>query len=135
MSTAVNGASSLGGSASQVFGTGSSTLGKEEFLKILVTQLKNQDPMSPLDDKDFIGQMAQLSALEATTNMSGQVGDLVTAQQQTQALLLVGRTVQYADDNGNPAVGSVAGVRLDSVPPSLVIGEKDVPITHLQTVL
>jgi flagellar basal-body rod modification protein FlgD len=135
MSTAVNGASSLGDSASQVFGTGSSTLGKEEFLKILVTQLKNQDPMSPLDDKDFIGQMAQLSSLEATTNMGSQVQDLVNSQQQMQAMLLVGRTVQYADENGDPAVGAVAGVRLDSVPPSLVIGEKDVPITRLQTVL
>lgn len=135
MSTAVNGASSLGDSASQVFGTGSSVLGKDEFLKILVTQLKNQDPMSPLDDKDFIGQMAQLSTLEATNNMGTQVQDMVTSQQQTQALLLVGRTVQYADQNGDPAQGAVTGVRLDSQPPALVIGNQDIPITSIQTVL
>ena len=49
---------------------GSSELGKDEFLKLLVTQLQNQDPLNPQDDTQFISQLAQFSALEQMTNMS-----------------------------------------------------------------
>lgn len=47
-----------------------STMGKDEFLNLLVTQLKNQDPMNPMQDKEFIAQMAQFSSLEQMQNMS-----------------------------------------------------------------
>ncbi|BBH20870.1 hypothetical protein Back11_22150 [Paenibacillus baekrokdamisoli] len=53
--------------------TKSQTLGKDEFLRILVTQLKNQDPMQPLQDKDFIAQMAQFSSVEQLMNMGEQM--------------------------------------------------------------
>ena len=45
-------------------------LGKDQFLQILVTQLRNQDPMQPMQDKEFISQMAQFSSLEQMMNMS-----------------------------------------------------------------
>lgn len=48
----------------------SKSLGKDEFLKILMTQLQNQDPMNPMEDKEFIAQMAQFTSLEQMTNMA-----------------------------------------------------------------
>ena len=58
-------------------------LGKDAFLKLLVTQLQNQDPLNPLDDKEFIAQLAQFSSLEQMTNISEGITSLTdkTAQQ------------------------------------------------------
>jgi flagellar basal-body rod modification protein FlgD len=51
-------------------------LGKDEFLKILIAQLKNQDPSDPLKDKDFIAQMAQFTSVEQLSNMSTEMKNL-----------------------------------------------------------
>ena len=48
----------------------SSVLGKDAFLELLVTQLQNQDPLNPMDDKEFIAQLAQFSSLEQMSNVA-----------------------------------------------------------------
>ena len=63
-----------------------SSLGKDSFLKILITQLQNQDPTSPMDDKEFISQMAQFSSLEQMQNMTKAMESLLSSQQQTQLM-------------------------------------------------
>lgn len=50
--------------------TNNSSLGKDEFLKILMTQVQNQDPLNPIDDKEFISQMATFSSLEQMMNLN-----------------------------------------------------------------
>lgn len=64
--------------------TGSDALGKDAFLKILMTQLQNQDPLNPMQDKDFIAQMATFTSLEQLTNMGKSIDSLVSAQEQSQ---------------------------------------------------
>jgi flagellar basal-body rod modification protein FlgD len=73
-------------------------LGKDAFLKILITQLQNQDPTSPMDDKEFIAQMAQFSSLEQMQNMTKAMGDLLESQQQSQLInysTFVGKEVKW----------------------------------------
>lgn len=69
-------------------------LGKDAFMKILVTQMKNQDPLEPLKDAEFIGQMAQFSSLEQLTNLN---------QAMTQFVGLQGnqKLTEHADLLGN----------------------------------
>jgi len=68
-------------------------LGKDEFLKILLTQLTHQDPTSPLEDKEFVAQMAQFSTLEQMTNMSAELAKVLGVMARSQAIGLLGKTV------------------------------------------
>src|SRR6476659_8925141 len=70
---------------------GAAGLGKDDFMKLLMAQLKNQDPMKPMEDKEFITQLAQFSSLEATQTMTAQLEELTGAQMLVQAATLIGK--------------------------------------------
>ena len=117
-----------------ISGAISSSLRGQEFLQLLVTQLRNQDPLNPVNDREFLAQMAQLSTLEATTDLAAQVKRMAANQEQIGALQLVGRKVQYFD-GGAAAEGTVTGVRVDGTEPYLLVGDSEVPISAVQRVL
>jgi flagellar basal-body rod modification protein FlgD len=110
-------------------------LGGQDFLQLLVMQLKNQAPLNPIDDQNFISQMAQLSSLEATNQVSDRVGQMVTNQQQLGAVALVGRDVEYTDSTGSTVQGKVSSLRLGGAAPMLRINDQDVPLDQIQAVL
>jgi flagellar basal-body rod modification protein FlgD len=87
-------------------------LDKDSFLKILVGQLQNMDPMSASsqDPSQMIGQMTQYSILEQLTNLSSSSSDSLNTQKQTQSLALLGKTVAYKGSDGNDASGLVQKV-------------------------
>jgi flagellar basal-body rod modification protein FlgD len=92
--------------------------GKDTFLKLLVAQLKYQDPLSPTDPQAFLAQSAQFTQVEKLTEMAEQMGKNANNQGLTTASALIGRTVSYADgdDKGSGKVTgatiSADGVRL-----------------------
>lgn len=76
--------------------TGTSSLGKDSFLQLLVTQMQNQNPLDPQDNSEFVAQLAQFSSLETMQNLSTSVDSISTMYQSSQALQassLVGRSV------------------------------------------
>jgi flagellar basal-body rod modification protein FlgD len=94
-------------------------LGKDEFLKLLSHQLANQDPMNPMDQKDFSGQLAQFSQLEQLANMNSSMKELTgnaPTEQKFQAASFIGKRVQTFGSTMNfePGKISEAGFKLPS---------------------
>ena len=94
--------------------TGKANLDRDDFLKLLITQLQHQDPTSPVEDKDFIAQMAQFSSLEQMTNMSTGFQKLSGLLASSEASQVLGKTVEIR--NGDNLVRGIVDrvVRGDS---------------------
>lgn len=101
-------------------------LGKDTFLQLLTTQLRYQDPLSPIDDQDFIAQMAQFSALEQMQNLTTEMRRFADLQwlstRMAQATALLGKTVEVQLDSGTIR-GKVDAVVLENGLPRLAIGD------------
>ena len=125
----------------------SSSLDKDAFLKLLVTQLKYQDPSKPMDDTQFISQMAQFSSLEqmqqmnagfttmAQTSSSG-FDSMTKSSSTTQSLSLIGKKIDYIDPNDSTKTlsGTVDKVTFSSGVPSLEIGNTKVDMSTVMNV-
>ncbi|GHV78182.1 flagellar hook assembly protein FlgD [Spirochaetia bacterium] len=97
------------------------SLGKDDFLKILITQLSHQDPTAPMEDKEFIGQMAQFSTLEQMTGMAGDFSKLANLLRGSEATSALGRPVEIIE--GDRIVqGTVRAVTRGATPEVLVNG-------------
>jgi flagellar basal-body rod modification protein FlgD len=89
------------------------TLGKDDFLKILITQLTHQNPLEPMEDKEFIAQMAQFSSLEQMTNVAASMESLANFS-MINAVSFIDRTVAYVDGDGSIQEAAVTGVAFES---------------------
>ncbi|MBP0726235.1 flagellar hook assembly protein FlgD [Bacillus sp. RG28] len=76
-----------------------SALGKDDFLKLLITQMQNQDPLSPMQDKDYIAQLATFSSLEQMTNMNTSFNSFLSYMSSNilQYSELIGKKISYAE--------------------------------------
>ncbi len=118
--------------------TPSSNLGKDDFLQLLTTQLKNQDPMNPMEDMDFIGQMAEFSSLEQMLNLNTGVDKINTAltnNTTTQAMMFLGTNVTAnVDDSEEPITGTVSTIGFKDNQPYLKVGEYAVALDQVKLV-
>jgi len=105
------------------------TLGKEDFLTLLIAQLKNQNPLRPMDDKDFIAQLAQFNSLEQLQALNQGMEALLELQQLGQASTLVGKSiVARLDGSGRTVEGTVSSVRMSGGVAELLVGTE---LVHL----
>jgi len=96
-------------------------LGKDDFLKLLITQLSYQDPTAPMEDKEFIAQMAQFSSLEQMNNLAADFSRLTRMFKSAEASGALGKSVEFTV-NDEAMNGVVRAVTRDEVPRILVNG-------------
>lgn len=109
------------GSVSPTAGLQSASVSMQDFLNILLTQLSYQDPLKPMDNKEFMAQLAQFTTLGQTQELNGKIDALLSTQASMQAIGLIGRTVQYTTEAGSQT-GTVASLSWAGNTPMLGIG-------------
>ncbi|HEV7535738.1 MAG TPA: flagellar hook capping FlgD N-terminal domain-containing protein [Acidimicrobiia bacterium] len=110
------------------------TAGKDMFLKLLVAQLKYQNPMEPVDSSQFMAQTAQFTMVEKLEAMAAQTDALVAGEASQRAAGLLGRQVGYLDDQGADQSGVVTGTKLGADGPVLLLGKTEVPLSGVREV-
>jgi flagellar basal-body rod modification protein FlgD len=106
-----------------------------DYMKLLVTQLQNQNPLEPLDNNEMAMQLAQLSELEQLENMNGTFREVLAAQQQIQATELIGKEVAFVPDGGDSAlVGRVEAVHVYDEGIQLSVGNYVVDLSQVQSI-
>lgn len=105
MSTILDALNAINSSNSKTSKKSGSELGKDDFLKLLMAQMKNQDPLNPMQDKDYIAQLATFSSLEQMTNMNTSLNNFLTSMSTNllQFSELIGKKVSYivVSEDGN----------------------------------
>ena len=99
-------------------------LGQEDFLRILLTQLSFQDPLKPLDNQEFIAQLAQFTSLELNRQGNERMDSLLTIQSATQSVGLIGKTIEVRTDAGSE-VGEVTTITFPEGVPNLTVRKSD----------
>ena len=100
-------------------------LGKDDFLKLLIGQMSNQDPLNPTDPSQYMSQMTQFSVLEQITNLAQTSNATASNDYDAQAVALMGKTVTYGKGDGTSVTGVVQKVTFTPSGPTLTIDGVD----------
>lgn len=98
----------------------STTLNQEDFIKLFLTQLNFQDPMEPVDNREFLAQIAQFSSLEQARQTGEKIEDLVTLNSTSQSVSLIGKFVEI-NSSSEVTTGTVSAIRFTPEGPALTI--------------
>ncbi len=110
-------------------------LGQDTFLKLMVAQLRNQDPMNPQDSAEFLAQTAQFTSLEKLGTVADQTSQALAAQMAFGASTLAGKCVTYLDEDGATELsGTVDSVRFTPTGPVLNVGASQVLLSSVVSV-
>ncbi|WP_350348550.1 flagellar hook capping FlgD N-terminal domain-containing protein [Agromyces sp. G08B096] len=106
----------------------------ELFMKLLVTQLAHQDPSSPMDTNEMIGQTTQLAMMERLNALATQQEEAFSLQMRSSAAELIGRTVEYLDKDGKPVTGVAGTVSFAGPVPLIDVDGKAIALDRITAV-
>ncbi len=136
MTSPVNGAGPVGFTSASSAVDRPDQMGKEVFLKLLVAQMRFQDPSKPVDSSQMMAQTATFSQVEKLEQLATQNAALLVLQEASTAGALVGRSVTYTDTDGAEVTGKVTAVRLASADQEAVatVGGKQVAVGRITSI-
>jgi flagellar basal-body rod modification protein FlgD len=115
-------------------GKDNAALDKQAFLELLIAQLSNQDPSSPMDTDSLMTQTTQMASMEALTELSTTQRESFALQMRANAVGLVGQQVSYAGAAGAAVVGTATGVSFAGAVPTVTVDGTEVALTAVSAV-
>jgi flagellar basal-body rod modification protein FlgD len=114
----------------------SANTGRDEFLQLLVTQLKHQDPLQPVDQENFIAQLAQFSTLEGIESLNASFEQMLQLQHLTQGVQIVGKEAVFQASKGTDPIarGTVTGVTSQRGTLYLIVNEELVSLDRVYSI-
>ena len=118
-----NSSTSIGGTPASASSTPpGGALGETQFLKLLMTQMQDQDPLNPGDPTQYMAELAQFTSVEQETNVASSTAALTQEQNAATAIALIGHSVTYIDaTTGQQTTGTVQSVQVGGGTPTLTI--------------
>ena len=132
--TTTTGTSGTTGTTGTTARASSNTVDQDMFLKLLVAQLKYQDPSSPTDPAQFLSQTAQFSSVEKLGQLADLSQKVYDASRQQTAASLMGRSVTWADVSGTAHTGTVTGISVGAATPNLTVDGATVSLDAVSAV-
>jgi flagellar basal-body rod modification protein FlgD len=111
-----------------------SSVSMNDFLKLLVTQLQNQDPLSPMDDAQILQQVSQIKAIESNQRLSDTLTSMQTQQDLVAASTMLQKTITGLTDSGETVSGLVEKVTVDSSGVKVCVGNNSISLTNISQV-
>ncbi|MBX9581945.1 MAG: flagellar hook capping protein [Gemmataceae bacterium] len=115
---------------------GLSAIGTDQFLQLLVAQLQNQDPLSPLDNNQLLSQLATLNTVSGIQQLNANFSEMLRLTQLTQGADLIGKTIRYTPaGGGDPVAGTVNSVQVQNGAFVLQVGDASVGLSQVVSVV
>ena len=109
----------------------SSQLGQNQFLQLLVAQMKSQDPLEPTSNQEFLGQLAQFSTLSGIETLNANFSDLMSLQDLTQGSSLIGKKISYTNSSNQTVSGNVQGIAMSNGKLQVQVGSDSVTLDKI----
>lgn len=110
-------------------------LNMDEFLKLMIAELQNQDPLNPLENKDILAQISQIREIGATSQLTDTLDSVLLGQNLTSATSMIGKQIEALGDSAETVKGTVSKVTVTDGVPRLHVGDKMVKLSNVKEVL
>lgn len=131
METASVGASGVGTQQTSTKHGGFADVNLDDFLKMLIAELQNQDPMEPMNNQEILQQVAQIRDIESNNRLTGTLQTVLLGQNMSTASGLINRVITGLSDDGQNVTGRVDRVSVAEGTPTLHVGDQIVKLTNV----
>ena len=126
--------SSTAGSSSSATSSGLAGITPDDFLQMLITELKNQDPMNPTNSDQIMQQISQIRNIQATSDLTTSLNSVVLGQSLATAGSLIGRQIEGLASNGTQVSGAVSSVSIKNGTPEVNVGGQTLGLSNITSV-